>query len=176
MSDIGRLSVLTANGWAAAGGSSLRPLDYAGGSFMLSLRSPLPFEINSIGVSNAASMFSGARNLVDAPMLETATFMVVDSILANCNSLRTVPPWDLSSVTSAVGMFTNSRAVQSVLFTGLRVSFSVKYCYMEWDALDEMFMRLGTAIGGATVTITNNPGAAFANRAIATSKGWTVIA
>lgn len=44
------------------------------------------------------------------------------------------------------------------------------------DQLNNVFTNLGTAAGVQTITITGNPGAATCNTAIATAKGWTVVA
>jgi hypothetical protein len=62
-----------------------------------------------------------------------------------------------------------------LILTGLTVGINISYSPMTATALDAFFTSLGTASGAQTITITGCLGAATANTAIATAKGFTVI-
>ena len=53
------------------------------------------------------------------------------------------------------------------------VALSVASCNLNAAALNRIFTDLGTVTSGV-ITITNTPGGATCNRALATAKGWTV--
>lgn len=65
--------------------------------------------------------------------------------------------------------------LQRCILTGLTRTTSVASCAMSASAINEMFTSMGTALSGATITVTGNPGASTCTPSIATAKGWTVV-
>ena len=91
-------------------------------------------------------------------------------------NFHTVPAINMSQVTSVTGLLSvNAGVIQKVLWYGLTRSHGFANQLLDNTSLNEIFTNLGTAISGASITITGNPGAATCNTSIATAKGWTVI-
>jgi hypothetical protein len=91
-------------------------------------------------------------------------------------NFHTIPAINMSQVTSVTGLLASSAGwIQKVLWYGLTRSHGFPNQLLDNTSLNEIFTNLGTAVSGASITITGNPGAATCNQSIATAKGWTVI-
>lgn len=71
--------------------------------------------------------------------------------------------------------YNETRSIRKFLNIGARYSHTIANQLLDATALNEYFTGLGTAVGGASLTITGNPGAGSATTSIATAKGWTII-
>ena len=108
---------------------------------------------------------------------------VVTSLYAmfyGCSSLQSVPALDTSSGADFAYMFSGTGKITSSSITGPRYTHSYATNLLPRAAIVTIFNNLGTAAAaGQSVTVSGNPGAALldaADLAIATAKGWTVIA
>lgn len=94
-------------------------------------------------------------------------------------SIEVLPYINLAGSTNITDIFSGTlpaRTVRRSLLVGATRSHGFYVNQLLDDAaLNEIFTNLGTAISGATLTITGNPGAGTATTSIATGKGWTII-
>lgn len=137
-------------------------------------------------VTNFNAMFSGCINLMKVPQYNTSKGITFTSMFNGCTRLNQIPPIDVSGAsagTTAAGagpflsMFAGSDfSIKVGTLSGTRRSIDYSNCTLSPTELNNIFTNLGgvTVYGGATITITNNWGAASCDRTIATAKGWTV--
>ena len=126
-------------------------------------------------LTNISSMFSDCRSLKRIPKFNTSKVTTAASALVNCRALTEVPDLDFSSITTMTTMFTNTNSLARFQVTGITsASFSVAGAILGATQLNEIYTNLGTAAGSPTITVSNNWGTATDNPAIATGKGWLV--
>jgi len=135
--------------------------------------------ILSPSVDRLDYLADGMRYLEELPLFDTSNVTRALRMLYNCQSLREIPAYDLSSLT--VDMSTtwayNCYNLRRSRVTGITVTHTYFNCQLDRDAIVEIFNNLGT-VTGKTITITNNPGVTDltpTDLAIATGKGWTVV-
>ena len=136
----------------------------------------LPDVLDVSSVTNAGSMFRACSSLTRLPdVLDVSSVTNAGYMFSACSNLTRLPDvLDVSSVTSAGYMFSDCSSLTRLpAVFDCKVSFSVQNTALSRGALDALFTALPTVVG-QTVTITGAAGRANANRAIATSKGWTV--
>lgn len=126
---------------------------------------------------NASGMFASCQALTSLPagfVMPKCANMVY--LFNNCTNLVSVnEDFSAASATNINGIFSNCPKLEHAYLHGAKVSFGVQGTKMGADALNALFTSLGQADTGATVTITNTPGAATCDRTIAEAKGWTVV-
>lgn len=126
-------------------------------------------------------MFRGCSALVDVPAIDTSSASHVAHMFDGCSSLVELPTLDFSSVdinglNNAVDIFKGCTSLERVVLEGMGRGFSVAGTNMGAAALNDLFSGLATVTDTPTtsINITGTPGAATANKSIATNKGWTV--
>jgi hypothetical protein len=160
------------------------------------------FDTRNVGTM--ASMFSGCSALFEIPLLDTRNVSTMASMFFNCVSLQRMPLLNTSRVTTMASMFSSVRSLNSIpalLTNSITVDFGTTFaagsaslnrcemiftrtvsfsnCQLSVPAIVEIFTNLlnRTAMTSANINITANWGASAlspAQRAIATSKNWTI--
>lgn len=162
MRKFGYLSSTTATSANATFASNLR-LEEAGDS-------------NLPAVTNLTNYYYNCVKLVKKGIITTsAALLVTTQMFSGCRLLENVHITDCSGVNTATNMFSNTGSIRTCILTGMTISVNLSNNMMDAAAIDALFTSLGTAVPGATITVTGNPGAATCNAAIATAKGWTVV-
>jgi surface protein len=129
---------------------------------------------NTSAVTNMSSMFFGCQALFSVPLFDTSAVTNISSMFAACKALNRIPAFSFSSVTTAISnTFSQNTSLMRMQATGLSKTFSLAYCKLPADALNEVYTNLPT-VTGQTITVTYNYGVSGDNPAIATAKGWTV--
>lgn len=118
-------------------------------------------------------MFSGCTSLQTIPLYDFSAAVVCNQIFTDCTALQTLPALNFSSGTNFLQIFNNTRSLRSAPLVGVRYSITVGSLF-DAAALDALYTGLGTALGGAVITVTGNPGTTGDTPSIATGKGWTV--
>jgi len=93
---------------------------------------------------------------------------------SNNTSLRKLEVYGMSTVTTFTTPLTNCTNLETVIFDGLTLGFSVNGSRMTATALNALMTSLGNANGSQNLDFRNTPGAATCDTTIATSKGYTV--
>ena len=131
-------------------------------------------------VTSFFAMFYGCSSLQSVPALDTSSGADFREMFRGCSSLQSVPALDTSSGADFAYMFSGTGKITSSSITGPRYTHSYATNLLPRAAIVTIFNNLGTAAAaGQSVTVSGNPGAALldaADLAIATAKGWTVIA
>ena len=97
------------------------------------------------------------------------------NMFSNCAILSSVPQFNTTGINGSAGnMFSGCYSLCSGRTSGIRYSISYASGKLSSSALNDIFSGLGTGVASPTIIITNNPGAATCDRAIATGKLWTV--
>jgi len=130
--------------------------------------------LDTSSVTAMSGMFNRCNSLRSVPLLDTSSVADMSYMFESCYSLRSVPLLDTSSATDMSAMFGSCTSMGRSQVTGTEVEHSYWDCNLSATALNEVFTNLAT-VTGQTITITNNPGTATCDRAIATAKGWTVM-
>jgi hypothetical protein len=118
---------------------------------------------------------NGGAHLLTSATLDLPAATDIFEMFAYCGSpFATANLTSLGNVTSASGVFQSCSGLTNLTMGGMRASFSVQNSNLDATRLNTLFTSLGTALGGAVVTISGTPGSGACNRSIATAKGWTV--
>lgn len=132
-------------------------------------------------VTNMQSMFR-ASNIVEAPNLNTRNVTNMQHMFYTCSSLKVVPAYDVSNVTSfgsgtVSGAFYGCSNLEEIHMTGMKVNFSISASTKFTEsALVEILNNLATVSSTQTLTMgaTNLAKLTEQEKAIATNKGWTL--
>jgi len=133
----------------------------------------------STALTNVSYLFLGCSQLLEVPLFVTSNVTNAYAMLGDCFHLRQVPALNLASVTSSGYLIATARSLVKFLATGLTRSLDLTNSLLVRSELVSLFTNLGTASGSQNLIITGNPGVATltpTDIAIATSKGWTVVA
>jgi alanine-alpha-ketoisovalerate/valine-pyruvate aminotransferase len=102
----------------------------------------------------------------------------LSAMFTSCNALKEIIFVDCSNVntvtTGSQGTFNLCYSLSRLIMPGMTIGFSIAGCNLTAEALNDLFISLGTANGAQTIIVTGNPGAATCDTTIATSKGFTV--
>jgi len=132
---------------------------------------------NTANVLSFANMFLSCYSLTSVPLFNTIKVTSFNGTFNSCVSLMTIPAFNTVAATDMTNMFQscysltaipaiNLNALLTVLTvtgcftlatfnaTNLKVSMSFSQCKLAKDALETIFTNLGTAIVGATRTLT----------------------
>lgn len=126
--------------------------------------------------------FSGSSlGLFSGEKINTAEVTSMKNTFSSCLNLREVNRLDISSLVSTDNCFKDCFSLMRLTFAGDATpggfTIQLNSARLSHKALVEMINSLPTATNAATITITNNPGAAAltdAEIAVATAKNWTV--
>lgn len=122
------------------------------------------------------NIFANCELLTTIPLINLGSANNLSSMFKGCFSLVELPALDLGNVTASNGLLNFVNECTSLTTAPLKnvgVNLSVEGTKLNATALNELFQGLST-VTNKTITITDTPGAATANRSIATNKGWTV--
>ena len=128
--------------------------------------------INSPTITTLSATLDGCTSLRRAEVIAPAAISA-----ANC--FRGCPLLtDVTLHTAASASRSNTYHRSNMIawindLSGSSMTTSVASCNLNAAALNRIFTDLGTVTSGV-ITITNTPGGATCNRALATAKGWTV--
>lgn len=162
--------------------TALETVSLVGAGASNPIRTNMFYECNSlrsvsttapIDVSSGNAMFYRCYNLLIAPPIRLVGTKSAFNMFNSCTSLTEIPPSDFTGVSNMGGVFAGCTSLTRIRITGIGLSFSIADCKLQANELNELFSGL-VAGTSRTVTITGNPGAAFCDKTIATSKGWTV--
>jgi hypothetical protein len=139
---------------------------------------------NTAAVTTVNNMFDTCSTLKSVPLFNTSIVTNMGSMFNSCQSLQAIPALSTAGITTTAGTDfaagfasgCNSLDRCEMIFARA-VGFA--NAQMSRDSLVEIFNNLvdRTGIASATITITNNYGAAAlsaGDRAIATGKNWTI--
>jgi hypothetical protein len=132
--------------------------------------------------NNAAYCFYNSKiAFFDGEKFDTSTASALNNMFHNAGSLCSVENLNISKMTNCSNMFVACYGLQYITFAGETTpggyTIDLQYATLGHDALVEMIASLPTATNAATITITNNPGAAELTEdeiAVATAKNWTI--
>lgn len=117
---------------------------------------------------------------IDGNQIDTSLCANFTGFVQGSSTLRIVTNLNISSMTTTASMFKNAN-IAKLTFAGETTpggwTIDCSTCIMSHKALVNMINSLPTALSPATITITNNPGAAELTDeeiAIATARNWTV--
>ena len=128
-------------------------------------------------VTKMYSMFRSCTRLKNVPLFDTRKVTDMSSMFHECSSLTSVPSFDTSNVTNMSGMFYNCSRLETIhmvnIGADLSISSSTKFTR---EALLEIIGNLKTVTITKTLAMgaTNLSKLTEEDKAIATSKGWTL--
>lgn len=158
-------------------------------------------DLNTVKVTNMASMYSSCACLIGIPAYATGAVTDMSSMFSYSGAVNFFPDVDTSNVENMGSMFFNNSALQAVpnmnvakctnfasMFSGcpsLSVgkmagtinNISYSGCKLSREEIVDIFNGLGI-VAGKHITISNNWGLSSltaADRLIATNKGWVIV-
>ena len=134
---------------------------------------------NTSSVTNMGQMFKNCLKLTNIPLLDTSKAVYMDETFASCKSLVEIPKLDLSKTTTASATFIyNSSLTTLGGFTGLKVNLSLSESpLLTHDSLLNVINEAADVTASPktlTLGATNLAKLTDEEKAIATSKGWTL--
>lgn len=138
--------------------------------------------INTSRATEIASMFSYCFVLtaLDLSSFDTSQVTNMYGVFNFCYALASInlDGWDFSSVTNVADMFYNCGALTTILgtFTGIKINLDLKYSPLDNASAVRVISALSTVTSTRTLTLNGNTYNALtsAQKAVATSKGWTL--
>ena len=128
-------------------------------------------------VTDMSSMFVGCSSITSVPSFDTSKVTNMYNMFVGCSSLTSVPSFDTSNVTSMYNMFSGCSILETIhminIGANLEISSSTKFTR---EALLEIIGNLKTVTTTKRLTMgaTNLAKLTEEDKAIATSKGWTL--
>lgn len=138
--------------------------------------------LNNNGVTNMSYMCYQDSNLTTVNLSNIDTSQVTDmrGMFYQCSALASInlDGWDFSSVTNMANMFYQCSALTTILgtFTGIKVSLDLKHSPLDNASAVRVISSLSTVTSTRTLTLKSTVYSALtsAQKAVATSKGWTL--
>lgn len=133
--------------------------------------------LNTTNVTSMDNMFYGCTSLTSIPLLNTNNVTDTSGMFINCSKLVNIPQLDVSNVINTNGMFRYCTNLKSILMYGMKVSFDIHYStQFEESDLVTILNNLATVTGTTILTMgeINLAKLTDEDKAIATSKGWTL--
>lgn len=126
--------------------------------------------------TNLSNTFAGTEVFTKIVLTNTGNVQNMTQALAN-SSIMFFSMDDCAGVTNITNLASGNYSgnLRALLLFGLKISLNISGCYLQREALDDLFNSLGTANGAQIITVTGNPGAAACDTSIATNKGFTVV-
>lgn len=128
-------------------------------------------------VTNMIGMFASATDLETIPELDTSRVTNMSYMFYRCSSLTAVPALDASNVTETGAMFGYNSKLTSIGLYGFTRSINIEDTALEHDAIVAFLNQAGTAYDSTQkITMGSTKLALLSDqeKAIATSKGWTL--
>lgn len=137
---------------------------------------------DNMTITDTNNMFlTSALQTFDGAFADTSAVQNFTSMFDSCNGLRSVENLNISALATSTNMFNGCRSLLKLTFAGDTtpggLTINLTQTALSHTALVNMLSSLPTATNAATITITNNPGAAELSDeeiAVATAKNWTV--
>ncbi len=123
-------------------------------------------------------MFTSCTLLRTVPLFDTRKGVEFRAMFHSCSILEVVPLFNTSEGVGFSDMFANCGSLRKASFSGTKNKIDYSSCKFSQKALVDIFKNLASDVVSKTITITNNWGASLLTvdeRAIATSKGWTIV-
>ena len=137
-------------------------------------------QLDTSNVTNMSSMFNDCSILTSIPQLDTSNLISMYKMFFYCTSLTSIPQLDTSNVTNMDSMFSYCSRLEEIHMINMKVSFDIHYSTkFTREALLEIINNcydLTTLNRTATLTMgtTNLAKLSEEDKAIATTKGWTL--
>lgn len=133
--------------------------------------------LNTSNVTSMKSMFASCEALVTIPALDTSKVSEMGGMFYYCSKLKAIPALDASKVTSMTSIFYHCISLTSIGMYDFRCSVDISSTALAHDALVAFLNQAGTAydnsqkitMGSAKLALLSDE-----EKAIATSKGWTL--
>ena len=144
-----------------------------------SLTSIPPIFGRTASLSNAFASCTSLREV--AINFETQSSIQMNTAFNRCYALNRISlsgPVNISNMSNAFARCVSLKHLILNLPNWSGLDFSIADCSFDLDGLVEMFRSLPTRAAAHSITITGNPGVADLteeDKAIATSKGWTLV-
>ena len=119
------------------------------------------------------NLFYNCYLLETTPAFNTANVISINDMFRNCYSLLVVPEYDFSKVISANNLFVSCGQLYSIRFNNMKKGFSLAYCKLGSEALNELYDRLGV-VSNQAITVVGNYGVRADSTGPAVAKGWIV--
>ena len=133
---------------------------------------------DTTNVTNMAYMFYYCWSIITVPLFDTTNVTNMSYMFSGCSSLATVPLFDTKNVTNMSNMFSGCSSLEAIhminINANLNISASTKFTR---EALLEIIGNLKAQTSGTktlTMGSTNLAKLTDEDKAIATSKGWTL--
>jgi len=133
---------------------------------------------NTSNVTNMLTMFIGCNSLQKLPLLDTSNVTNMTSMIRECSSINYIPPLStIANPTMNTFLFSSNSVNKCDMI--FRTTVDIRNCQFSQQELVHIFNNLfdRTSLTAANINITGNWGASaltLAERAIATSKNWTI--
>jgi hypothetical protein len=127
--------------------------------------------------TDAYGLFRAFQNMVSLRKLNLSNTGAITGWREFCRgnfALQEIGPCDMGAATELSLAFNACYNLRRMQGTGIKVTVSFQGCALDATAIDEIFTNLAVVVG-QTITVSQTPGAATCNTAIATGKGWTVV-
>ena len=120
-------------------------------------------------------MFNACSSLQFIPNLNTNKGTQFNTTFSSCVSLKVIPSnINLTLSTDNTTFAQSCSSLQRCDATGATRSLTFLNCDLSAEELNNIYTKLGTAVGTQTIIVTGNRGTTSDNPSIATAKGWTV--
>ena len=135
--------------------------------------------MDTSNVNTMVYMFSDCSSLSEIPIMDTSNVIEMYGMFINCSSLCSVPEMNVSRATNMNGMFTGCWSLTDLGgFIGLKVDLELSHCSkLTHESLLNVINKAADVTSSpATLILGANNLAKLtdAEKAIATSKGWTL--
>jgi hypothetical protein len=122
------------------------------------------------------SAWRDCRSLTSFPQLDVSTGTDFRHTWRGCPDLPELPDLPVGNGTDFENVVAGSTELDAIGFQNASADLPVPDQNMDGAALDDLYTDLADvrATGGATITVTGNPGVGNDDQTIATNKGWTV--
>lgn len=121
--------------------------------------------------------FESCSSLIEAPFFDASHVDANECGFQDCTNLKTIPAYDFSNINSFYYSFRRCNNLEQFHATGMKANFDISFSTkFTREALIEILNNLATVSETKTLTIgaTNLNKLTDEDKAIATSKGWTL--
>ena len=134
-------------------------------------------QLNTSKATRMLTMFLGCGKLTTIPQLDTSNATNMGEMFSGCTSLTSIPELNVSRATYFSSIFRNCTSLTSIGMYGFNRSIDITDTALEHDAIVAFLNQAGTAYNNSqTITMGSAKLALLSDeeKAIATSKGWTL--
>lgn len=136
--------------------------------------------IDTSSVTNMGYMFDNCTKLISIPNLDTYNVTNMEYMFNRCFKLTSIPQFDASNVKNMYNMFSYCNSLTSIGMYGFICSVDISETALEHDAIVAFLNQAGTPDTSSglvrKITMGSSKLALLSDeeKAIATSKGWTL--